>query len=380
MGFDVGRLLGDVLSGGGTYFKRRKKAKKKEKEARDLIAQNTELAQQLFDRDYGTSHWEDVQSDPALRAAQDQALARLEGLSREGFSDLDRQALDQSFRQSRREEQAQRGAAMDAAARRGDVSGGNALLGSLMAQQGGADRASDFATNVGLAGRDRALQALESYGQQAGQMRGQDFGEQSARAGGLDSFKQWATGQRSNDAAMLMNARGGQAQSLQQHAAQMQDSSNIEAVGQGILAGFTGGATAAGGAAAAGASGKPENAAWGSGTLGANAGTGGTPWIQDAGQPAPAGHWSEQYRKTGAPGQTQTQTQQTSAANYSNLKNPPQPQLGDSFREDIAALSGSLGSSPTQYITQNGDGTFGANSRDVLARMGRSAKGRRWNA
>jgi hypothetical protein len=258
MALDIGRLLGDVLSGGGTYFKRRRKAKRKEREARDLIAQNTELAQQMFDRDYGTSQWEDVQADPALRAAQDQALTRLEGLSREGFSDLDRQALDQSFRQSRREEQAQRGAAMDAAARRGDVSGGNALLGSLMAQQGGADRASDFATNVGLAGRDRALQALESYGQQAGQMRGQDFGEQSARAGGLDSFKQWATGQQSNDAAMLMNARGGQAQSLQQHAAQMQDSSNIEAAGQAVLAGFTGGATAAAGAGAGAVSGGSE--------------------------------------------------------------------------------------------------------------------------
>lgn len=238
MALDVGRLLGDVGTLGVRYFKRQKKAKKKEKEAQALIAANTALAQEQYDRDLGTSQWDTVRADPALRAAQDRSLARLEGLSREGFTNLDRQALDQAFRQSQREEQSNRAAVMDAAARRGDVSGGNALMGALAAEQGGADRASQYATDIGLAGRERALDALEAYGSQAGDMRAQDVSEQGARAAGNDSFKQWATGQQFNAAQSLMNARLGQSQSLQQQAADMRSSDNIQAVTNAGLMAF----------------------------------------------------------------------------------------------------------------------------------------------
>lgn len=266
MGIDIGRILGDLATGGGTYFKRQKKAKRRDREANEMIAQNTELAQQMFDRDYGTSEWENVQSDPALRAAQDRALAqlsetggRLDEISREGFTDLDRRALDQAFMQSRREEQSQRAAVMDAAARRGDAGGGNAVLGSLMAQQGGANRSARQGTDVALAGRDRALRALEAYGQNANQqgsmasgMRAQDFSEQGQRAGGLDSFTQWATGQRSADAAALMNARSGQAQNVQQQAAAMRATPALDATVQYGAASLTGGATTALGAVGGG--------------------------------------------------------------------------------------------------------------------------------
>lgn len=282
MGLDIGQLLGDVGTLGVRYFKRRKKAKKLEKEARGLIESNTELAQQMFDRDLGESQWNNVRSDGAARVAQETALARLEGLSREGFTDLDRQALDQGFRQSQREEQSQRGAVMDAAARRGDASGGNALMGSLVAQQGGADRASQYSTDVGLAGRDRALNALESYGNQAGAMRGQDFGEQGMRAAGNDSFKQWATGTQMGAAQGLMNARLGQSQSMMGQAAQMQNSGNIEAVGRTIAAVYTGGASEAAMAGGGGGSGggAPAGGSFKSGSISPTSGTGGTPWIQ----------------------------------------------------------------------------------------------------
>lgn len=241
MGFDIGRLLGDLATGGGTYFKRRKKAKRQEREANEQIARNTAMAEELYNRDYGQSQWNNVQSDPALRASQNQALARLEGLSQTGFDDLDRQALEQGFVQSRQEEQGQRQAALSAAARRGDTSGGNALLASLMAQQGGANRASQQATNVGLAGRDRALQALESSGAMAGQMRSQDFGEQAQRAGGLDAFNQWATGQHSQDAQFLANARLGQASNLQAQAAQNMATPALDAGVNALATYYSGG-------------------------------------------------------------------------------------------------------------------------------------------
>jgi hypothetical protein len=243
MAIQIGRLLGDVLSGGSTYFKRQKNAKKKQREANDLIRQNTELAQSLYDRDLGRSEWENVSADPALRQAQTDALSRMEGLSRTGFDALDRQALDQAFMQSRQEEQSQRQAALSAAARRGDVSGGNALQAALSAEQGGANRAAQFATDVGLAGRDRALNALSMYGQQAGAMRSQDFGEQAQRAQGIQGFNQWATGQKSQDAQFLNNARLGQSSNLQAQAAQMQATPALDA-GVNALANYYSGGMA----------------------------------------------------------------------------------------------------------------------------------------
>lgn len=249
MGISIGRLLGDLATAGGTYFKRQKKAKRQEREANEQIARNTAMAEELYNRDYGPSRWEFVAPDQQLRARQNDALARMEGLSREGFTDLDRQALDQSFLQSRREEQGQRQAALDAAARRGDAGGGNALLASLVAQQGGANRASQFATDVGLAGRERVLRALENYGAMSGQMRSQDFSEQAQRANGLDSFNQWATGQRTTDAQFLANARLGQASNLQQQAAANRATPALDAAIQYGGAYLSGGATTAAGAA-----------------------------------------------------------------------------------------------------------------------------------
>jgi hypothetical protein len=182
--------------------KRRSKRKHKKEQSREQqqaaeanIASNVATAQELYNRDLTS------QADPATIAAQRSALERLGQISNEGFTALDRQALDQAQMQASQYEQSQRGAALDAAARRGDASGGNALMASLAAQQGGANRASQYATDIGLEGRQRALSALGQQGQLAGQMRGQD-----------DAFQQWATGQRSSDAGMLMNARLGQAQ------------------------------------------------------------------------------------------------------------------------------------------------------------------------
>lgn len=261
MGFNLGRFVGDVLTGGSTYFKRQKKAKKQERAANEQIARNTAMAEDLFNRDYGQSQWADVPRNERTREMQWGNLfdlqdvgRRYNDLSQTGFTDLDRQALDQAFMRSRREEQGQRQAALNAAARRGDARGGNALLGSLMAQQGGSNRAAQHATDVGLAGRDRALQALEAYGTNLRQqqamasgMQGQDFAEDSARASGLDAFNQWATGQRTTDAQVLANARLGQASNLQAQAAANRATPVLDAGIQAGAAYLSGGATAAAG-------------------------------------------------------------------------------------------------------------------------------------
>lgn len=236
------RFAGDVLSGGGTYFKRQKKAKKKEKEARDLIAENTAMMQDLYDTDYGSSALESIAADPVAQLAQQRVLARYGELADTGWTDTDRRALEQQQMQSRMEERSQRQGVMDAAARRGDVRGGNTILASLVAQQGSANRDAQRGTDIALEGRRRALDALAQQGSFATSMRGQDFGEQATRASAMDQFRQWGAGMKQSAAGMLANARLGQVQSLQQQAQQMQATPILDAGANAAMSYWTGGA------------------------------------------------------------------------------------------------------------------------------------------
>lgn len=256
MGLDLGRLITNLGTLGTTWMRDQRRAKKEENRARDLIGENTDMMQGLYDRDFGQSTLSTLAADPLDILAQRQSMDNLRGvgdrysaLSRTGYTDLDRQALEQGFGQARREEQSQRDAALSAAARRGDVSGGNALLGSLMAQQGGANRASDQSTNVALEGRRRAMDALAQYGNTQNQlgsmasgMRAQDIAEQTTRGGAIDAFNQWSAQQRSMDAQALANARLGQSQSMQQHAAQLQSTPNLDAAANAVASYYTMGA------------------------------------------------------------------------------------------------------------------------------------------
>lgn len=187
-----------------THRRDEKKGKSKEqREAAEAnIASNVALAEEVR---AGGSALQNLAADPLDVLAQRQTMAQYGQIANQGYTDLDRRALDQAFQQSRREEQSQRGAVMDAAARRGDVSGGNTLMGSLAAQQGGANRAAEFGTNTAIEGRRRAMEALAAQGNMAGQMRSQGVSEQAQRGGALDAFNQWSSGN-------IMNARNGQAQ------------------------------------------------------------------------------------------------------------------------------------------------------------------------
>lgn len=268
--------LGHTLRNIGSFGRFGRKLDKKQKAEREraeaLAAENTQLAQQMFDRDYGQSALANLAADPLDVLAQRQTMAQYGTIANQGYTDTDRRALDQAFRQSQREEQSQRGAVMDAAARRGDVSGGVGLMGALAAQQGGADRASEFGTNVALEGRRRAMEALAAQGSMAGQMRNQGVSEQAQRGGALDAFNSWRTGQQSQDAGMLMNARSGQAQNYQANADRLaqQRQAMSDQTGQ-IVGGVVQGALQM----KQGGGSTPAGSQFGTGSLPAGAGTGG---------------------------------------------------------------------------------------------------------
>ena len=122
------------------------------------------------------------------------ALGQMQQRANTGWSQLDRQALDASQRQASQYEQAQRGANMQNMAARGMRGSGLEMLGAMTAQQGGADRSLDAATQLGVAGRDRAMDQTEKAATLGLGIDTQQFGQGMANAGNLDAFNQFATG------------------------------------------------------------------------------------------------------------------------------------------------------------------------------------------
>ena len=122
------------------------------------------------------------------------ALGQMQSRANTGWNQLDRQALDASQRQASQYEQAQRGANMQNMAARGMRGSGLEMLGAMTAQQGGADRSLDAATQLGVAGRDRAMDQTAQAANLGLGIDTQQFGQGMANAGNLDAFNQFATG------------------------------------------------------------------------------------------------------------------------------------------------------------------------------------------
>jgi hypothetical protein len=137
----------------------------------------------------GESEMAGAGADPASIEAQRRALGQMQGIyDAGGYTDSERAQLQMAQRDAAMGERSQRLAAMESARARGMGGSGMDLMGALAAQQGGANRASDYANQIAIAGQQRALQALQQSGDWAGRMRDQSFSEDSARRAQADAF------------------------------------------------------------------------------------------------------------------------------------------------------------------------------------------------
>jgi hypothetical protein len=150
-----------------------------------------------------------AQADPGSIAAQNRYLGDMRSIYEQGgYTEQERSQNRLAQQDASRYEQSQRAAAQQQAAMRGMNQSGAAMMGALSAQQGGANRAADSATQFGIAGQQRALQSLMNYGQQANQMRQSSWNEDTARRGALDSWNQYRTGQINQRAQQMGGAQG----------------------------------------------------------------------------------------------------------------------------------------------------------------------------
>jgi hypothetical protein len=134
-------------------------------------------------------------ADPESIQAQRDMIAQMQGIvDGGGYTNAERSQMQLAQRDAANFERSQRLAAQENARARGMGGGGMELMGALSAQQGGANRANDWANQTAIAAQQRMLQAMQMRGDMGTQMRGQSFNEDAARRTAADMWNQYQTG------------------------------------------------------------------------------------------------------------------------------------------------------------------------------------------
>lgn len=136
----------------------------------------------------------DIQTDPRLQDAQMAALGQLGELSEGGLNLQDKADLADIQGEVARQDAGRQAAIMQGMAERGMGGAGMELAQRLQSQSAGADRAAGNARNVAAQAQQRALDAIMRRGQLGGEMRSQQFGEDSAKARAQDAMNLYNTG------------------------------------------------------------------------------------------------------------------------------------------------------------------------------------------
>jgi uncharacterized iron-regulated membrane protein len=147
----------------------------------------------------GQTEYDKIRLDPTAMNAWMNALKQMQGVADEGGMDLQsRVAQRQAQAMAAQQEQMQRQAIQQAASNSQRYGGGGELAAQMMAQQGGANTAAMAGAQNASDARSRAIAAMAKSGQMAGDIRGQQFSEQAARAQSQDAINRFNASQRGN--------------------------------------------------------------------------------------------------------------------------------------------------------------------------------------
>lgn len=135
------------------------------------------------------SNFENVSTDPRLRAAQLGALNQLQDISEGGgMTDIDRARTRDIQDTFETENRGAQGAIMEDAKRRGTYGSGVELANRALAGQAAAGRASRAGTDVAAEAQKRAMEAILQTGNLSGNIRSQDYGEAAKKAAAMDEI------------------------------------------------------------------------------------------------------------------------------------------------------------------------------------------------
>lgn len=140
----------------------------------------------------GDTEMKNISIDPRLRDAQMSALAQLTEIAEAGGLTAEDQAnLSRIQSQTAQADRGRREAILQNMAARGMGGSGNELLAQLQSSQAATDRQAQEGLDVAAMAQRRALEAMMQSGNMGGQIRGQDFGEQSATAQAQDAINRF---------------------------------------------------------------------------------------------------------------------------------------------------------------------------------------------
>lgn len=146
----------------------------------------------------GPSKLAEIKADQGLVDTQKEALEAIKQRGKVGLTPEDRAALNQVREQVAQDEEAKRQQIMQSMQARGQGSSGANLAAQLMSSQASTNRAARGSDELAAQASRRALEAMATSGQLAGQMRTQDIGEQSTRARAEDELNRFNTTNRQN--------------------------------------------------------------------------------------------------------------------------------------------------------------------------------------
>src|SRR6266700_1863529 len=136
----------------------------------------------------GVSQVSQIKDNAATTNAQNQALQLIQQRAQGGLSPQDQANLAHIKNQAATSLQGKLQQIQQNAAQRGMGNSGAALAAQLSAAQGGAQQESEQGMQQGAIASQNALDALRQQGALSGQIRGQDFGENQARAQAADAL------------------------------------------------------------------------------------------------------------------------------------------------------------------------------------------------
>lgn len=184
----IATLVGELMAGG------------KEAEAREIMNEAASMYDRLklpeleraVAQTVGPTAFERITVDPAYKTAQIDALNRLAQISDEGGLTLsDKAAMNQILGDLAQRDAASRAATREEMQARGTLGAGAELASRLTGQQQTAQLASQRGMDIAGQAQQRALDAIMQRGALAGDIRGQEFGEQSSLAQARDAIARY---------------------------------------------------------------------------------------------------------------------------------------------------------------------------------------------
>jgi hypothetical protein len=162
------------------------------------------------------SSMKDIYVDPRLKEAQMSALAGMQDMAEnKGLTAADKAQLADIALQEETAQRGSREAILQGARSRGVGGSGLEMLANLQNQQESASRSSQRDTQVAGMAQQRAMEALQNAGPMGGQMRGQAFGEESAKAQASDAIAKFNAANRQQlEQSNVASRNAAQAQNL----------------------------------------------------------------------------------------------------------------------------------------------------------------------